>query len=90
MAGYRDAHQKSGCSVSFIDLSAPDNTWACRCQIQLSQDSKTLAFPVTYGPEVQGFSRKKDAKQYAAKCCVEWYETSLFSACLGLMSVDSF
>ncbi|EGS20710.1 uncharacterized protein CTHT_0025460 [Thermochaetoides thermophila DSM 1495] len=64
---YRDAHQKSGCSVSFIDLSAPDNTWACRCQIQLSQDSKTLAFPVAYGPEVQGFSRKKDAKQLMAE-----------------------
>jgi len=90
IAGYRDAHQKSGCSVIFTDLSAPNNTWACRCQIQLSQDSIALTFPVSSGREVQGFSRKKDAKQYAAKCCVEWCEMFLPPACLGLLSAVSF
>ncbi|KAL2201362.1 hypothetical protein P885DRAFT_26122 [Corynascus similis CBS 632.67] len=75
---YNQAH---GSLSSFREESAPDQKWICRCFFRLTQDTEQMTFP---NPEagcvpdetgtlaIPSFGRKKDAKQYAAKCCVEW------------------
>ncbi|KAL2156058.1 hypothetical protein VTH82DRAFT_803 [Thermothelomyces myriococcoides] len=67
--------QSYGSKFSYKDQPAPDQKWFCYCNFKLTPDSEQMSFPDpgekgTLGPP--SFSRKKDAKKYAAKCCVEW------------------
>ncbi|KAG7290467.1 hypothetical protein NEMBOFW57_000469 [Staphylotrichum longicolle] len=67
---------------AFTDEAVPDERWVNRCHFQLNPDAEPLIFPnpdagfVTVddkgAPGAPSFGRKKDAKQYAAKCCIEW------------------
>ncbi|KAK3333421.1 hypothetical protein B0T19DRAFT_399106 [Cercophora scortea] len=79
---YRDAHQLTGDTVSFPESPGPGGKWLCHCILSSAMWSEPKTFP---GPErglkvidrvgtlgSPGFARKKDAKQYAAKCCIEW------------------
>ncbi|KAK3375339.1 hypothetical protein B0H63DRAFT_400444 [Podospora didyma] len=68
---YLAAHQAEGATATFEDEAASQNRWACVCFFQATSDSVLLPFPRPCDEPV-GFSRKKDAKQYAAKCCVQW------------------
>ncbi|KAK0722886.1 hypothetical protein B0T26DRAFT_239088 [Lasiosphaeria miniovina] len=83
--GYRDAHQAGGAVVLFADEPAPQFKWVCHCTFRGTAASEPQQFP---GPDggllaaadgsgggalvAPSFARKKDAKQYAAKSCVEW------------------
>ncbi|KAK4043194.1 hypothetical protein C8A01DRAFT_32684 [Parachaetomium inaequale] len=75
---YNQAH---GGISDFKDHPAADNRWINWCHFELAPDAEQLTFP---NPEAgftineagalaaPCFGRKKDAKQYAAKCCIEW------------------
>ncbi|KAK3296047.1 uncharacterized protein B0H64DRAFT_460935 [Chaetomium fimeti] len=78
MNRYTQAH---GGTPAFIDEPAPEERWTYRCLFKPTADAEQMAFPnpeAGFTPNEQGipaapsFSRKKDAKQYAAKCCIEW------------------
>ncbi|KAK4245379.1 hypothetical protein C7999DRAFT_43049 [Corynascus novoguineensis] len=75
---YNQAHSSLS---SFREESAPGQKWICRCFFRLTRDAEQMAFPNPEAgcvPDETGtlatpsFGRKKDAKQYAAKCCIEW------------------
>lgn len=80
--GYRDAHQTEGSTHIFQEDVAPNNPtkWICTCTFQGHRDSsRRYTFPsaqsvnpVTGEAGIPAFARKKDAKKYAAKCCVDW------------------
>ena len=82
ITGHRDAHRKDNIVVLFEDAPAPDNQWYTFCKFSWSRDSISRVFPGPEGgllpvsfkavPEAPSFARKKDAKRYAAKCCVKW------------------
>ncbi|KAL2166712.1 hypothetical protein VTG60DRAFT_2275 [Thermothelomyces hinnuleus] len=74
-------NQAHGAESSFKDQPAPGQKWLCQCVFRLTPDSAQMTFPgpeAGFVPDEKGtpaapsFGRKKDAKQYAAKCCVEW------------------
>ncbi|KAL2181745.1 uncharacterized protein P884DRAFT_274212 [Thermothelomyces heterothallicus CBS 202.75] len=74
-------NQAHGSESSFTDRPAPDQKWLCQCVFRLARYSAQMTFPgpeAGFVPDEKGtpaapsFGRKKDAKQYAAKCCVEW------------------
>ncbi|KAK3322549.1 hypothetical protein B0H66DRAFT_601990 [Apodospora peruviana] len=84
---FRDAHQELGVRVSFHDEASPNGQWMCRCTYQSvilneAGENEDMYFPnqsAGFIPvDLRGalaqptFARKKDAKKYAAKCCVEW------------------
>ncbi|AEO57630.1 hypothetical protein MYCTH_2304004 [Thermothelomyces thermophilus ATCC 42464] len=74
-------NQAHGSGSSFTDRPAPGQKWLCQCVFRLNPYSAPMTFPgpeAGFVPDEKGtpaapsFGRKKDAKQYAAKCCVEW------------------
>ncbi|KAH6627857.1 hypothetical protein F5144DRAFT_494892 [Chaetomium tenue] len=78
MNRYTQAH---GGTPAFIDEPAPDERWTYRCIFKPTADTEQMSFPNSEAgftpnehgvPAAPSFGRKKDAKQYAAKCCVEW------------------
>ncbi|KAK3379416.1 hypothetical protein B0T24DRAFT_589986 [Lasiosphaeria ovina] len=80
---YRDAYRAGGAVVLFADELAAQKKWVCRCTFRGTAASELQRFPGPDGgllADVGGggtlvapsFARKKDAKRYAAKCCVEW------------------
>lgn len=97
VTGYRDAHQQVGVSVEFHEDAGPNLQWMCYCTIRSSipdeeGHSMDRRFPhLDYGfipmsPDgglrQPTFARKKDAKRYAAKCCIEYLMSK------GLMPLD--
>lgn len=79
---YRDAHKAVGADVEFQDAPTPSAQWTCVCMFKgASFTTDPSPFPkegagfVVDGrgiPSIPCFASKKKAKQYAAKCCVEW------------------
>ncbi|KAM7202097.1 hypothetical protein V8F20_004551 [Naviculisporaceae sp. PSN 640] len=84
---YRDAHQQVGVRVEFHEDAGPQGQWMCHCSIKSSirnQEGNPMdrRFPdldlgfVPMGPDgglrQPTFARKKDAKRYAAKCCIDY------------------
>ncbi|KAL2022314.1 hypothetical protein VTK56DRAFT_5712 [Thermocarpiscus australiensis] len=76
---YCNAHRINVDAVSFNYEPALNGKWACRCAFDHPTSHKIFpSLDFGYVPNADGvkalpsFSRKKDAKQYAAKCCVEW------------------
>jgi len=81
--GYRDAHPATQVKVVFTDTPpSDDGLWTTMCVFTGTQTPTPQSFPAAeYGfaaVDGQGtlgpprFARKKSAKQYAAKCCVDW------------------
>lgn len=78
--GYRDAHHHIGVSITFSESPSPDLHWLCTCTLTTS--SANFPDPAPFpGPDTgflaatgaaPFFARKRDAKQYAARCCAEW------------------
>lgn len=70
---FHDAHlDVSGVGVSFEETSigfGQELRW--KGTVLIKENSKS--FP--HGSEPPSFARKKDAKQYAAKCAIEWLRT---------------
>ncbi|KAH6850261.1 hypothetical protein B0I37DRAFT_371183, partial [Chaetomium sp. MPI-CAGE-AT-0009] len=78
MNRYTQAH---GGTPAFIDEPAPEERWTYRCLFKPTADAEQMEFPnpeAGFTPNEHGipaapsFGRKKDAKQYAARCCIEW------------------
>ncbi|KXX76461.1 hypothetical protein MMYC01_207907 [Madurella mycetomatis] len=77
---YIDFPKTKGASVAYHEEAAPNNKWSNRCTFKLAEDIDGMLFPNRdFGfVRIDGtlampvFARKKDAKKYAAKCCVEW------------------
>lgn len=75
---FRDAHQKGpGTSLKYVDGPNPaSDKFTYTVILKLTSASDGIIFPnqdvgyVDSAPPT--FGRKKDAKRYAAKCCVEW------------------
>ncbi|KAK4237410.1 hypothetical protein C8A03DRAFT_34657 [Achaetomium macrosporum] len=73
--------QASGAASEFKEDLADNGGWAYQCTLKLNAEAEQMVFPnldagfvpgETGTPCAPGFARKKDAKQYAAKCCIEW------------------
>ncbi|KAK3944653.1 hypothetical protein QBC46DRAFT_373945 [Diplogelasinospora grovesii] len=85
---FRDATKSI--TVTFLDSESPPGTkrWVCTCTItglppssvsppsgdEEPRSSVEMVFPEKQQQQQPSFARKKDAKQYAAKCCVEWLQ----------------
>ncbi|KAK4185342.1 hypothetical protein QBC35DRAFT_524966 [Podospora australis] len=82
---FRDAHRADkGTDIHYTDEPVPTNSnnqtpkFTCTVTLTLTKASKALVFPnpeagyVGGGSSLPAYSRKKDAKRYAARCCVEW------------------
>lgn len=81
---YTNARVTLGISANFTANSSasPNITWTCVCCFKQFEEPKMVKFPspefgfVPLGTaQVLGqpsFARKKDARQYAAKCCIDW------------------
>ncbi len=81
---YTNPRGTLGISAKFTENSStnPNLTWTSVCCFQQPEEPKMVMFPspefgfVPLGAaQVLGqpsFARKKDAKQYAAKCCIDW------------------
>ncbi|KAK4157230.1 hypothetical protein C8A00DRAFT_40324 [Chaetomidium leptoderma] len=72
---YLQAH--GGGTPKFDDESAPDDKWVYHCHFPPTAGAEPMTFPnaeagYTTPSSPPGFGRKKDAKQYAAKCGIEW------------------
>ena len=94
--GYRDAHQDEGCTVEFNDNHENQVGmigFMCFVSLKVTRDWEPILFPSeenglmreeATGPfYVPQFTRKKDAKRYAAKSAVEWlmYQKYMPSDC---------
>ncbi|KAK3357508.1 hypothetical protein B0T25DRAFT_516927 [Lasiosphaeria hispida] len=79
---FRDANQEDNVVISFRDEAGPGGTWLCFCSyVGPSSSREPTEFPNRGSgfvadsrgtPVAPGFAKKKDAKRYAAKCCVDW------------------
>ncbi|KAI1353054.1 hypothetical protein F5Y01DRAFT_277653 [Xylaria sp. FL0043] len=71
---YRAAYPVRGSQeVNYIERPfAPTNRGAARWKCQVTLDDETLTVFPCADESLPSFARKKDAKQYAAKCAVEW------------------
>ncbi|KAK4668638.1 rRNA-processing protein efg1 [Podospora pseudoanserina] len=73
---YIDAHKaRTENSIIYKDeaiSAAPNTKWNCILIFSRSIGSQPLVFPQPEKLVENGFAKKKDAKKYAAKCCVEW------------------
>ncbi|KAK4224158.1 hypothetical protein QBC38DRAFT_371644 [Podospora fimiseda] len=70
MEQYKNAHKAEGAFHIFHDTEAPLGKWTCIVKFRGHKDSDDVyTFPVGDPP---AFAKKKDAKRYAAKCCIEW------------------
>ncbi|KAK4639535.1 rRNA-processing protein efg1 [Podospora bellae-mahoneyi] len=73
---YIDAHKaRTENSIIYKDeaiSAAPSTKWNCILIFSRSIGSQPLVFPQPEKLVQNGFAKKKDAKKYAAKCCVEW------------------
>ncbi|KAK4165295.1 hypothetical protein QBC43DRAFT_315654 [Cladorrhinum sp. PSN259] len=69
---YRNAHRLEGPEHSFDDESATDGKWICICTFKGHKEGTVYKFPDRQAGAIPAFGKKKDAKRYAAKCCVEW------------------
>ncbi|KAK1781807.1 hypothetical protein QBC45DRAFT_458453 [Copromyces sp. CBS 386.78] len=93
---YRDAHQAEGCTVEFNDNhqnQVGKVGFMCFVSLSVTSDWEPILFPskengilvdsTTGAPYVPHFSKKKDAKRYAAKCAIEWlmYQRYMPSDC---------
>ncbi|KAK0666007.1 hypothetical protein QBC41DRAFT_358467 [Cercophora samala] len=71
---YIDAHKaKTDMSITYKDeavSAAPNTKWNCILTFKPSAENPIL-FPYPHQLVHSGFAKKKDAKKYAAKCCVE-------------------
>ncbi|KAK6071594.1 rRNA-processing protein [Seiridium cupressi] len=75
---YRQANPTpSGVNLSFTEKPAEEalahqQRWFVHVSLDEHNEPFPLADPSAPGPGVPSFGRKKDGKQYAAKCAVEW------------------
>lgn len=81
--GYRDARQQQcGAKFEFEDMVNEDKSFTTICIFTGELGAPPLRFPGEHGgllpvdhsgtPGAPSFLKKKDARKYAAKCCVEW------------------
>lgn len=81
--GYRDARQQQcGAKFEFEDMVNEDKSFSTICIFTGELGAPPLRFPGEHGgllpvdhsgtPGAPSFLKKKDARKYAAKCCVEW------------------
>ncbi|KAJ4304465.1 hypothetical protein N0V88_002078 [Collariella sp. IMI 366227] len=78
---YCQVHFAQGASVNYKDTGEPLK-WLCTVIFKFASHSDPLPFPsleagfiadpATGAKAAPFWTRKKDAKKYAAKCCVEW------------------
>ncbi|CCC05859.1 unnamed protein product [Sordaria macrospora k-hell] len=93
---YRDAHAAEGCTVEFNDNhqnQVGKVGFMCFVSLSVTRDWEPILFPskengilvddATGAPYVPHFTKKKDAKRYAAKCAIEWlmYQRYMPSDC---------
>ncbi|KAK3990628.1 hypothetical protein QBC44DRAFT_238935 [Cladorrhinum sp. PSN332] len=79
---YRNAHKAEGSSHAFKDEPATNGKWVCICTFQGHKDSTDVyTFPTG---DIPPFGKKKDAKRYAAKCCVEWLMSERYMPADGI------
>jgi hypothetical protein len=77
--------QATGAASEFTENLADNGGWAYQCTLRLSPEvspeAEQMVFPNQDAGFVvgesgtscaPGFARKKDAKQWAAKCCIQW------------------
>ncbi|GAB1320600.1 hypothetical protein MFIFM68171_10810 [Madurella fahalii] len=77
---YVNLRKPKGASAGYRVEDAPKDKWSCLCTFKPLEDIDTMTFPnedfgfvhVGNTLDMPVFARKKDAKKYAAKCCVEW------------------
>ncbi|KAK0748651.1 hypothetical protein B0T21DRAFT_380431 [Apiosordaria backusii] len=77
---YTDAHKnQAGTSIDYKDEAVPttnpatpNTKWTCTLTFKHSREHGPQFFPFPHQVVSGGFAKKKDAKKYAAKCCVEW------------------
>ncbi|KAK4196492.1 hypothetical protein QBC40DRAFT_309837 [Triangularia verruculosa] len=78
---YTDAHKAlAGTNIGWKDVAvnlangmpAPGTKWNCSLTFQNWREHNPQIFPLNHQVVPGGFGKKKDAKKYAAKCCVEW------------------
>ncbi|KAK1826027.1 hypothetical protein QBC39DRAFT_269865 [Podospora conica] len=83
MHKYRDARQQqNGTGFEFEEMTNADKSFSTICIFTGEMGATPMRFPGEYGgllpvdhsgtPGVPSFLKKKDAKRYAAKCCIEW------------------
>lgn len=82
-SGYRDARQQQcGAKFEFEDMVNEDKSFSTICVFTGELGAPPLRFPGEHGGLLPvdhsgtlgapSFLKKKDARKYAAKCCVEW------------------
>ncbi|KAK3306904.1 uncharacterized protein B0T15DRAFT_157068 [Chaetomium strumarium] len=73
--------QAIGATFEFKEDMVGYQRWVCQCTLKLPAGADPMVFPNLEAeqkrgkvgkPTAPGFARKKDAKKYAAKCCVDW------------------
>ncbi|KAK4175223.1 hypothetical protein QBC36DRAFT_190369 [Triangularia setosa] len=79
LTGYTDAHKvQAGTTIEYKDeavsaaTATPNPKWTCTLTFIQSTHQAPQLFPLAHQRVPGGFAKKKDAKKYAAKCCVEW------------------
>ncbi|KAL0473641.1 hypothetical protein QR685DRAFT_181167 [Neurospora intermedia] len=93
---YQQAHQAEQCVIEYNDSHqnpVGKVGFMCFVSLQVTRDWEPILFPseengllqdeITGAPYAPQFSKKKDAKRYAAKCAIEWlmYQRYMPSDC---------